>query len=277
MYSLNFNPLSSAYLCKLFGVKLIIRSNTSPTAWSNNYFKNILYKYAFKITDKIIVNSYEFQKLFKKKFNKNPTVIYNPVNAKEIIQLSKKKIKFDFFKSNITNFINVARFEDQKDHMTLLNAFKILNKKYKYKLLLIGNGQNFEKITNFINYNKMKDNVRVIKNENNPFPYIKKSDVAILSSIYEGLPNFLLEGLTLKKLVISSDCPTGPKEILKNGKGGILFKTQNIKDLSKKILMVIKNKKKLENKIKFSTRELNRFDFEKNLNKYFSIINDYMH
>ena len=41
-----------AYLCKFLGVKLIIRSNTSPTAWSNNYFKNILYKYAFKITDK---------------------------------------------------------------------------------------------------------------------------------------------------------------------------------------------------------------------------------
>ena len=72
-----------AYLCKLFGVKLIIRSNTSPTAWSNNYFKNILYKYAFKITDKIIVNSYEFQNYLKKNLIK--------IRLLFIIQLMLKK------------------------------------------------------------------------------------------------------------------------------------------------------------------------------------------
>ena len=46
----------------------------------------------------------------------------------------------------------------------------------------------------------------------------------MFTSIYEGLPNILLEGISFKKLIISSDCATGPKEILDNGKGGILFK-----------------------------------------------------
>ena len=58
----------------------------------------------------------------------------------------------------------------------------------------------------------------------NPYPYLKRSEVLILSSLFEGLPNVLLESLSLKKFVISSDCPTGPKEILDYGKNGLLFK-----------------------------------------------------
>ena len=59
------------------------------------------------------------------------------------------------------------------------------------------------------------------KMSHNCAKYLKKSDLLILTSKYEGLPNVLLEAITLKKLVISSDCPTGPKEVLQNGKGGI--------------------------------------------------------
>ena len=72
---------------------------------------------------------------------------------------------------------------------------------------------------------------------NNPYKYIKKSDFLILTSIYEGLPNVILEAIVLNKVVISSDCPTGPKEILKNGKYGILFKTKSVKDLEKNCLI----------------------------------------
>ena len=57
----------------------------------------------------------------------------------------------------------------------------------------------------------------------------------VLSSIYEGLPNVLLEAAVFKKLIISTNCPTGPKEILDKGKGGVLFKSGDYQDLSKKI------------------------------------------
>ena len=58
----------------------------------------------------------------------------------------------------------------------------------------------------------------MVKNIKNPFPYILKSDLFILSSIFEGLPNVLLESLTLNRFIISSNCPTGPSEILSYGR-----------------------------------------------------------
>ena len=64
----------------------------------------------------------------------------------------------------------------------------------------------------------------------NPFPIIKKADLFVLSSKYEGLPNVLLEAATLKKFIISSNCPTGPKEILMNGKGGFILKLEITKN-----------------------------------------------
>ena len=69
----------------------------------------------------------------------------------------------------------------------------------------------------------------------------------ILSSRFEGLPNILLEALTLKKFIISSDCPTGPSEILDSGKGGLLFRVGNFKDLGNKILIYKKQKKSVKN------------------------------
>ena len=64
-----------------------------------------------------------------------------------------------------------------------------------------------------------------------------RSDIFILSSIYEGLPNVLLEAMTLKKIIISSNCQTGPREILNNGKYGIMFKTRSAEDLKKEFLI----------------------------------------
>ena len=106
----------------------------------------------------------------------------------------------------------------------------------------------------------------------NPFTLIKQADLFILSSKYEGLPNVLLEALVLKKFIISSDCPTGPREILMNGKGGLLFKTNDYRDLSKKIIYFIKNKKKCGELLNFAIKNLDRFNYEKNLDKYYKLV-----
>ena len=82
----------------------------------------------------------------------------------------------------------------------------------------------------------------------------------------------LLEAQCFKKIIISTKCPTGPKEILLNGKAGIFFKMDDYKDLSRKIIFVHKNKNKLKNKIKIGYDNLYRFDEKKNLEKYYQII-----
>ena len=106
----------------------------------------------------------------------------------------------------------------------------------------------------------------------NPYPYIKLSDALILSSKYEGLPNVLLEALTLGKPIISSDCPTGPKEILLNGKGGLLYNVGDYNSLSKKIIFMKNNYNKCINKTKFAQKKLSRYDEKKNLDSYYKLI-----
>ena len=96
----------------------------------------------------------------------------------------------------------------------------------------------------------------------------------VLSSRFEGLPNVLLEAITLKKFVISSNCPTGPSEILNHGKGGFLFKTGNSNELAKKINYYYHNKKKLRKKIDYAYNNLNKFNFNNNLKKYLRVITD---
>ena len=100
-------------------------------------------------------------------------------------------------------------------------------------------------LINFVEKNNLKNNVKILDYQSNPYNFLRYSDILVLCSIYEGLPNVILEALTLKKFVISSDCPTGPKEILKSGKFGYLFKPRNFKKLSKLIIRYTKNKKKM--------------------------------
>jgi len=86
----------------------------------------------------------------------------------------------------------------------------------------------------------------------------------------------LLEAQCLKKIIISTKCPTGPNEILLNGRAGTFFKMNDYKDLSKKITQVYKNKANFKNKVKIGYDNLHRFDENRNLNKYYKIINKYL-
>ena len=101
--------------------------------------------------------------------------------------------------------------------MTLLKAINEIKKKIKISLLIIGEGKNKKIIKEFISNNNLEKSVKLKDYTKNPFPYIKQADVFILTSKFEGLPNVLLEAITLKKFVISTDCPTGPNEILDGG------------------------------------------------------------
>ena len=258
-------------LCKLLGIKIIVRSNSAPDGWSQNKFKHIVFKYVLGSADKIIVNSLDFKKKFKTKFNIQTECIYNPLNKQEIITKSKIKNKIKFDKKKL-NIINVGRYTDQKDQLTLLKAVNRIKDKIKFNLLIVGRGVEKENLIKYIQENDLSRQVKLIDFQNNPFNLIKSSDIFILSSLYEGLPNVLLESQVLKKFIISSNCPTGPREILLNGKAGFLFSVGDYKKLSNLILNYSKNKKFLSKKILVSYRNLSRFDYKKNLNNYLKII-----
>ena len=138
--------------------------------------------------------------------------------------------------------------------------------------MIIGYGPNKSKMLNFIKKNKLTKNVKIINFQKNPYKFIMKSNLFILSSLYEGLPNVLLESMTLKKPIISSNCPTGPKEILKKGKLGMLYPPQNERILAKKIIAFNNDKKKFSIIANYAFKSLNRFDYDYNCEKYFQLI-----
>ena len=266
----------SIILCKIFKTQVIVRSNSSPSGWNKNFLKNFIFRFFLKRSDEIIVNSLNFKKELDKKFCTKSIVIFNPLNKQEIIKKSKEKIKFNFFNKKSLNIINVARFTDQKDHLTLIKALNIVKKNIQFNLVIIGYGVNKSLIQKKIKNFNLQKSVKILGYKSNPYPYLRASDLFILTSKYEGLPNVILEAQVLKKYVISSDCPTGPKEILLNGKTGTLFKVGNYKQLAIEIKNFYYNRNKMRKKIKKAFQMLNRFEFEKNCYRYLFLVNKYI-
>ena len=261
-------------LCKLFGVKIITRSNSSPSGWSKNILKNYIFKKVLKLADVVIVNSNEFKYEMRKKFNINTNCIYNPLNKNEIVKLSKESLKFKFFdvKKNIIKIINIGRFVDQKDQITILKALNSIKEKINFRAIIMGKGEQKKLFMNFIKSNNLKNKIKIINYQKNPYKYIRKSNLFILSSIFEGLPNVLLESMVLKKLILSTKCPTGPKEILENGKYGLFFKIRDHENLAKMIIYSYRNYNKLLSKVNSGYLSINRFDKKINLNKYLKVV-----
>jgi glycosyltransferase involved in cell wall biosynthesis len=266
----------SIIISKLFFVKVVSRSNTAPEGWSNNKIKKILYKFVLNLADEIIVNSLEFKKSIKKKFNISSICIYNPIDKDNVIKKSRETLQFNFFKKNELKLINVGRCTDQKNQILILKAIKHLNDKIPLKLLIAGRGEEFKKLKSYIKSNNLKKNIKLLDFIQNPYKYINKADVVILSSNYEGLPNILLEAQCLKKIILSTQCPAGPKEILLSGKAGTFFKMNDYKDLAKKICFINDNKAKIKKKTEIGYKNLKRFNQETNLNRYYLVLKKYL-
>ena len=257
------------FIAKILNTKIITRSNSAPAGWSKNPVKIIIYKFLINLADGVMVNSLEFKKIFEKKFKIKVRCIYNPFNKSFVREKIKNKI---ILKKKIINVVSVGRLTDQKDHLTLLKAINLIKKNLKIRFYIIGNGPTENVLRNFIIKNKLQDKVKLLGYLNNPYSYINKSDIVILTSKFEGLPNVLLEAQYLKKYIISTNCPTGPKEILLNGRAGDLIKVGDYKKLSSLINNYHNRKKTIINKINTGTKYFNRFDYDLNCKKYLDFI-----
>ena len=262
-------------ICKIFNIKIISRSNSSPSGWSKNFFKNLIFNFFLKRADEIIVNSIDFKNELDKKFNLKSILILNPFNFKEIKKKSKEKFKFSFFKKNSLKVLNVARLTDQKDHLTLLKAINIVKKFRRVQLVIVGKGVFKNRLLNYVENNDLNNYVKFVNFQENPFKFMRICDVFVLSSIFEGHPNVLVEALSLKKYVISSNCPTGPKEILGNGKYGSLFKLQNHKQLAK-ILINFKFNKVTKKKISDGLKTIGIYDHRDKCEDYLKVLKKYI-
>ena len=177
--------------------------------------------------DKIMVISEKIQNLFEslaenEKQKEKIVRIYNPLDTNEIINKAKEKTEKYVFDKSTPTFISVGTVFPQKGFDRLLEAHKkLLDKGVFHKLLIIGDGYDFENIKKLKSDLGLDKTATMLGFTSNPYPYFSQADFYILSSRYEGFPTVLFEAITLKKNIIATDV-SGVAEMLENGRLGLI-------------------------------------------------------
>lgn len=155
--------------------------------------------------------------------------IYNPI-PDHGYRITNKK-------SEIFKIISVGRLKHQKNHFLLIDSIKLLNDNIKKNILvnIVGDGELKEKLENYIKKNNLNKIIKILGFKQNPMKYVAESNLFILSSDYEGLPTVLIEALYTGIDIISTDCPYGPSEILKNYSNSTLVSIKNSNMMSASI------------------------------------------
>jgi glycosyltransferase involved in cell wall biosynthesis len=150
-------------------------------------------------------------------------VVYNPVVSLELEQKAQESIAHPWFASDDPPVIlAVGRLVPQKGYSTLLRAFFIIRQKHPAHLLILGEGQERASLEALAKQMDLTDNVQMPGSVKNPYAYMARARLLVLSSEWEGLPNVLIEALACGTPVVSTDCRSGPGEILDAGRFGRL-------------------------------------------------------
>jgi glycosyltransferase involved in cell wall biosynthesis len=155
-------------------------------------------------------------------------VVYNPVVDNELIAKAKSPLDHPWFKKgNPPVFLAVGRLTEQKDFLTLIKAFALLRKQMLARLIILGEGESRSELEAMIKTLEISEDVSLPGFVQNPYAYMSNANAFVLSSRHEGLPTVLIEAMACGCPVISTDCPSGPKEILESGKYGSLVAIGN--------------------------------------------------
>ena len=159
--------------------------------------------------------------------------IYNPSWHPSIEEEARKLPRCAWLERSSTPVIlGVGRLEQQKDFSTLLRAFALLRARREARLLIVGEGSERRRLENLVTELRLDEDVYLPGWTDNPFSLMASASVFALSSAHEGLPTVLIEAMACGTPVVSTDCPTGPSEILDGGRFGSLVPVGDQKALA---------------------------------------------
>ena len=237
-----------------------------------NFFRKILWKFnkrnIYLITCPTRQSLEEINNL---KIINRDKILFLPDPVINIRAINKKKGDQHHDKIYNKYFLSIGRFTRQKNHKLIINAFANLSKDLKdIQLLIIGDGELKEEYIKTINRLNLQKKVHLIGFKENVFPYIKNSLGIISTSLWEDPGFVMIEAAACNTFIISSDCPSGPKEFISSN-NGILFKNNNLNDLERKIIKYLnfKNSEIFKMKIGAKKQSINftKFRHYKILNK----------
>ena len=232
IHLISYVPL---FLLNIFNykTKFILRISGFPKI---TFWRKILWKFSNKKIYQIFCPTLNTKnKLINEKiFSENKVhIVRDPVIDLKII---KEKMKFDLPKkfhwlNNKKFILTIGRLSRQKNFQFLIKNFgKILEKKIDLNLVILGEGEDRQNLKKIINKEKLENNVFLLGHQENIYPFMKKCFFFTLTSNWEDPGFVILESMFAKKIVFSSDCESGPKEIIINNDNGFLYKNNDPDD-----------------------------------------------
>ena len=287
-FSLSFmtRPNYINLFAKIFGSKAkTVISERSHFSSQYNYanLQSLINKRLVKLynfADLIVANAKGNMQDLQKNFHIKTKMIkiYNLVDINMINE--KKKQPIDIKKERFT-FVTIGRLDTGKNHKLLVKAIKDI----EADLWIIGDGELKNNLELIIDNLKLKDRVKLLGRQNNPYKFLDKADCFVFSSNHEGFPNVLLEALACRLPVISTDCQSGPREILapnsisskqtndiEFAEFGVLIPINNIKKIAKAMQKILNDKQLRYNYTQKALTRAQEFDVKNLINKWEKVL-----
>lgn len=217
--------------CLLTHTKCLVSVRNNPNSDYSGIYGYILLNSSLFFTrffaDHVIVNSQGSRQVLIQKYHINPdkvSVIYNPKDIQKIEKLKNEVVTESFFQTGEPVLMTAGRLFPQKGHVHLIRIFAELRKTYPCKLAICGVGPLEKQLKQLVHDLQIGGDVLFLGWCDNVYKYMAGSTVFVLPSLYEGQPNALIEALICGCPIVSTDCDFGPREILEDGKYGILCK-----------------------------------------------------
>lgn len=210
------NPMSVKYAW--------VHTDMIKNPWSEECFPNKAEECkSYAAYDRVLAVSQSVKDAFEKKFDLQAQVIYNALDEKEVFRKAEEFI-CEKEKKEALRFVTVGRLVEVKGYDRLIKVFAKLYQKHKdIELVIVGDGPEREKLEKLIMDNHLSDVVFLYGYKENPYPYIKSSDVFICSSYAEGFSTVVTEALILGVPTVTTDC-AGMRELLGDSHYGLIVK-----------------------------------------------------
>lgn len=233
------------------------------------WLKRIVYRYS----EAVITNSKVTSDYFCQLLPVYVETIYNPIDVSLVQEKSTVDVHHPWLvdKKGMV-VVAVGRLATQKNFPLLIRAFSHVLNEVDARLIILGEGGERAKLEELIIQLELSERVELLGYEKNVHRFVVRSDLFVLSSNFEGLPNALIEAIATGVPVVSTDCLSGPSEILEGGRGGGLVPVDDENALVEAIIYNLINRDWAFKKLEHAKEKLSAFEYTKIMRSYESIL-----